>query len=99
LPPFATAPPGGFKDIAHERFGLSYEDLLEKTLIFGDPDRCCKKIQELQDIGANRVLCWMVFGGLEHRKVLRSMKLFAEHVMPAFTKELVPAGVSEVAVS
>jgi alkanesulfonate monooxygenase SsuD/methylene tetrahydromethanopterin reductase-like flavin-dependent oxidoreductase (luciferase family) len=56
----------------------------EETLIFGDPDRCAKRIRELQGMGVNSLLCWMVFGGLEHAKVLRSMELFAKHVMPQF---------------
>ena len=63
---------------------LTFDEMWDQTLIFGDPDRCAAKIAELQGMGVHSLLCWMVFGGLEHRKVLRSMELFAREVMPRF---------------
>jgi hypothetical protein len=41
------------------------------------------KIQFLQkEIGMQELHCFMNIGGLEHEKVVRSMDLFAKHVMP-----------------
>jgi alkanesulfonate monooxygenase SsuD/methylene tetrahydromethanopterin reductase-like flavin-dependent oxidoreductase (luciferase family) len=51
----------------------------------GTPKTCIEKLRELEDVmkidhfNAN---FW--FGDLEQDQVMRSMKLFAEEVMPAF---------------
>jgi alkanesulfonate monooxygenase SsuD/methylene tetrahydromethanopterin reductase-like flavin-dependent oxidoreductase (luciferase family) len=95
LPPFAAKLPETYADYrkrAEDRVRLTYEEMLEKTLIFGDPDRCAAKVRELQGMGVDSLLCWMVFGGLEHAKVLRSMELFAKEVMPQFRQT--PAAVA-----
>ncbi len=34
-----------------------------------------------------QLLCWTRLGGLDHRKVLRSMELMQKHVIPHFKKE------------
>ena len=62
----------------------TWEDLVESALIIGSPDTVAEKIAELQRAGVGEVACWMNFGGLEPRKVRRSMRLFAEHVIPRF---------------
>jgi hypothetical protein len=36
-------------------------------------------------------MLWFKVGGLEHRKVLRSMELFTRHVMPALREAEVGA--------
>ncbi len=95
LPPFAAQLPSAYADYrrrAQDRVRLTYDEMWEQTLIFGDPDRCAAKIRELQDMGVDSLLCWMVFGGLEHAKVLRSMELFAKEVMPQFRQT--PAAVA-----
>ncbi len=61
------------------------DDLLNRYFIMGTPKTCIAKLQELRDVmkidhfNAN---FW--FGDLEQQQVMRSMKLFAEEVMPAF---------------
>ena len=87
LPPFAAKLPSTYADYkrrAADRVKLTYDEMWDETLIFGNPDRCAAKIRELRDMGVDSMLCWMVFGGLEHGKVLRSMELFAKEVMPQF---------------
>jgi len=63
---------------------LTWESLLEKALIIGSPDTVRSKIAELAGAGVGEVLCWMNFGGIEPAKARRSMRLFAEEVMPGF---------------
>ena len=54
-------------------------------MIFGGPETCIQKIKELEDIAKiNMLICWMNFGALPQETVLRSMKLFASEVVPAF---------------
>lgn len=38
----------------------------------------------LRDAGVRNVVPWMGVGGVDQQHVLRSMRLFAEHVMPKF---------------
>lgn len=62
------------------------QDLLDNYFIMGTPKTCIEKLRELEDVmkidhfNAN---FW--FGDLEQDQVMRSMKLFAEEVMPAFS--------------
>ena len=57
-------------------------------MIFGGPETCVQKIAELQDTAqVNTLLCWMNFGDLKQETILRSMKLFAEEVVPAFRED------------
>ena len=63
----------------------SYESELANNY-FCTPDQCVDRISELQSkhgisyFGAN-----FAFGSMEHYRVMDSMKLFAEEVMPKFT--------------
>ncbi|KPV44008.1 LLM class flavin-dependent oxidoreductase [Alicyclobacillus ferrooxydans] len=64
---------------------IQYEDLrARQQAIFGTPDDVIEQIKAYQEIGVNHFMAFMNFGGLEQKKVLRSMELFAKHVMPAF---------------
>jgi alkanesulfonate monooxygenase SsuD/methylene tetrahydromethanopterin reductase-like flavin-dependent oxidoreductase (luciferase family) len=62
----------------------TWETLLESALIIGSPDTVARKICELQQAGVGELASWMNFGGLPVDKVRRSMRLFAEDVMPRF---------------
>jgi alkanesulfonate monooxygenase SsuD/methylene tetrahydromethanopterin reductase-like flavin-dependent oxidoreductase (luciferase family) len=64
---------------------IRYEDLrAREQAIFGTPDDVIEQIRAYQEIGVNHFMAFMNFGGLEQAKVLRSMELFAKHVIPAF---------------
>ncbi len=61
------------------------DDLLEKFAVIGTPDTCIRQLRRLHDamrIDHFNASFW--FGDLGQRQVLRSMRLFAEEVMPAF---------------
>ena len=61
-----------------------WEAIVEDALLVGSPATVRRKVAELQEAGVGELLCWMNFGGIPPEKVRRSMKLFAEEVMPAF---------------
>ncbi len=63
---------------------LSYDHLVQHRAIIGTPETCVAAIRELQRQGVEYFGCNFAFGGLEHRKVLRCMDLFAREVMPHF---------------
>ena len=64
--------------------GPTYEYLAEKRAIIGTPEQCVAKIREFQEQGIEYFGCNFDFGGMPQEQVLRSMKLFAHEVMPAF---------------
>lgn len=65
-------------------FPPSYEYLAENRAFIGTPDQCADKIQALYDAGVRYFGCNFAFGGLDQKKQLRSMELFASEVMPRF---------------
>ena len=70
-----------FRDLAS---AVSWENLLEReAVVCGDPDYVGEKLEKLQQIyGFTDLLCWTRLGGLDHRKVLRSMELMQDKVIP-----------------
>ena len=58
--------------------------IYENRAIIGTPDRCAARIAELRSEGIEYFVCNFAFGGLDHQKLMRSMKLFAKEVMPRF---------------
>lgn len=64
-------------------------------MIFGGPKTVIERMRRLERLtGVNNVICWMNFGGLPQAMVLRSMRLFAEEVIPALRDQARPAPVA-----
>ena len=85
--PTTTEMPRGYE--LYERRGgrlpeYAYENWLERVLLFDEPQGCAEKIARLRDAGVERLLLWMGPGGVPHDLLVRSMRLFAEAVMPRF---------------
>ena len=60
-------------------------------MIFGGPETCIEKVRQLEEEAKiNYLICWMNFGALPQEKVLRSMRLFAQEVMPKFRPKDAP---------
>jgi alkanesulfonate monooxygenase SsuD/methylene tetrahydromethanopterin reductase-like flavin-dependent oxidoreductase (luciferase family) len=62
---------------------LTWEGLLTDSLIVGSPSTVRRKVEALCNAGVGELACWMNFGGIPHAKAIRSMRLFAEEVLPA----------------
>ena len=73
-----------FKALAKRLASITWEQLVRETVMFGSPDRVADQVQEMEEAGIGELLCWMSFGGLARAKVERSMRLFAEKVIPKF---------------
>jgi alkanesulfonate monooxygenase SsuD/methylene tetrahydromethanopterin reductase-like flavin-dependent oxidoreductase (luciferase family) len=52
------------------------------ALYYGDPDRVAQKYLDLAEAGVTFASCWMMAGGIEHAKLMRSIRLMGEHVLP-----------------
>ena len=60
-------------------------------LIFGSPARVREQMAQLLEVsGCNYVLGAFAWGTFPHAQTLRSLRLFAEEVMPAFAGSAVP---------
>jgi alkanesulfonate monooxygenase SsuD/methylene tetrahydromethanopterin reductase-like flavin-dependent oxidoreductase (luciferase family) len=53
------------------------------ALFYGNPDRVRTKYLDLAAAGATFASSWMMVGGIEHEKLMRSIKLLGEEVLPA----------------
>lgn len=67
---------------------LAADNLWEWGACYGSPERVIESMRAYSDrTFTNHWLAWMRIGELEHRKVMRSMELFAKRVMPELKKE------------
>ena len=69
-----------------ERPDRGYEDYdgYWKAFIYGDPARAVERVQHLKDAGFTNIIIGFSFGCMPYDKVQKSMRLFAEKVMPQF---------------
>jgi alkanesulfonate monooxygenase SsuD/methylene tetrahydromethanopterin reductase-like flavin-dependent oxidoreductase (luciferase family) len=72
--------------------------MLERRVAFvGSPARIREQMSEWAEeaSGCNYLVCQIHFGGMTHEQALRSLRLFADEVMPAFTgTEAIPSSTS-----
>ncbi|MGI5242226.1 LLM class flavin-dependent oxidoreductase [Dactylosporangium sp. CA-139066] len=61
-----------------------FEYMWENLFIVGDPDFAAARIQRLRDMGVNHLIMRPYWLGMDHRKTLESVQLFAREVMPRF---------------
>lgn len=52
-------------------------------LFFGSPATVIEKSTRAASVGVTHVSNWMMFGGIEHEKLMRSIRLMGEEVIPA----------------
>jgi alkanesulfonate monooxygenase SsuD/methylene tetrahydromethanopterin reductase-like flavin-dependent oxidoreductase (luciferase family) len=70
--------------------GLNWDDLVRTSVLVGSPETVARKVVELQAAGVGELACWMNFGGMPIDKVRRSMRLFADEVIPHARAEYKP---------
>ena len=67
-----------------ESFDVAFEELVRDRFIIGDPDDCIRELRRYVDaLGVNCFIFRIQWPGMEQAKVLRTIKLLAERVMPA----------------
>jgi len=60
------------------------DELLERYLVIGTPDTVIRQIKRVKElVGISHFNCSFWFGDIDQKRVLRSMELFANEVMPA----------------
>ncbi|MDP2675808.1 MAG: LLM class flavin-dependent oxidoreductase [Dehalococcoidia bacterium] len=87
------APPKGAPAVKTYEFYAAARDAIESaewdrivasgSVVCGSPDQVAERIAEIHELcGITHYLAWTRIGGLEHGKVLRSMELMRDKVMP-----------------
>lgn len=59
-------------------------DMLNENLMFGTPDQIIEKLKPYEAIGVDSFIYYASLG-LDHQSQKRSMELFCDHVIPAFS--------------
>jgi alkanesulfonate monooxygenase SsuD/methylene tetrahydromethanopterin reductase-like flavin-dependent oxidoreductase (luciferase family) len=82
---------------------MSFEQLVDESLIiFGSVDHCVEQLTELRNSGVDLVMAWIQFSDLDYEFANRSLRLFAEEVLPRVeqrdkpSEPLAPAATSGV---
>ena len=52
------------------------------VLAIGTPDDLVETIKRYESMGVDQVMTWVQFGGLPHDKIMESMRLMGEQVLP-----------------
>jgi alkanesulfonate monooxygenase SsuD/methylene tetrahydromethanopterin reductase-like flavin-dependent oxidoreductase (luciferase family) len=70
-----------------DSFDVAFEELIRDRFIIGDPDDCIRELRKHVDaLGVNCFIFRIQWPGMEQAKVLRTIKLLAERVMPALER-------------
>jgi natural product biosynthesis luciferase-like monooxygenase protein len=90
-PPAGQAPVKTYEVYAKTRelaAAITWDELIKAgAVICGDRDHCIEQISNIeQKYGVTQILCWTRLGGLDHRKVLKSMERMQQHVIPYFRR-------------
>ncbi len=75
------------------------DDGLYDGAFYGDPKRLIAKYQGLNDAGCTFASCWMMAGGMEHERLMRSVRLMGQEVIPALRDAHPPSDLAEMALA
>ena len=66
---------------------MPYDEVLKELAVYGTPEAVTDRLLELREaLGYSTLAVWMNVGGrIPHERVLGSMRLFAERVVPRLT--------------
>lgn len=71
------------------------DDEFMSRLFFGTPEMLIERFKGLAAVGATHISNWMMFGGIEHEKLMRSIRLMGEQVIPALKDVTPPPGLAQ----
>ena len=58
------------------------DDDFDTTFIAGTPDEVSEQIHDLRNIGVHNLMMKMNTGQMDHKRVMKSIRLYANHLMP-----------------
>jgi alkanesulfonate monooxygenase SsuD/methylene tetrahydromethanopterin reductase-like flavin-dependent oxidoreductase (luciferase family) len=68
----------------HLRGATELADVVDRSYLFTDPDTAVASLKELQAIGVTHVILRMQWYDLPQERMLQTLELFRDHVLPAF---------------
>jgi alkanesulfonate monooxygenase SsuD/methylene tetrahydromethanopterin reductase-like flavin-dependent oxidoreductase (luciferase family) len=72
---------------ASDQAGRDIGSLLDDgTYCIGDPEACIRAVAKYEAAGVDQIMCLMQAGRIPHDKIMRSIELFGEKVIPAFRR-------------
>jgi alkanesulfonate monooxygenase SsuD/methylene tetrahydromethanopterin reductase-like flavin-dependent oxidoreductase (luciferase family) len=89
------------QDVKHGRVnavpyaGEANDEDFYSTLFYGSPETVEAKYRALAECGATFVSCWMSHGGMEHEKIMKSIRLMGERIIPRLRDLQPPPGLAE----
>jgi len=75
-----------FAEVAREFDGpLNVSALNDSGVaLLAGPKEAIERLEKVEDAGVTSLSCWFHMGDMEHRKVMKAMKRYAEEVLPYF---------------
>ena len=73
-----------FQKIVSILEGMTKEDLSEKSILLGTPDKITQTLKKVEEAGINEVILYFNVGGKPHKMVLDQMSRFMEQIAPHF---------------
>lgn len=62
---------------------ITYERLFDEVFIFGSPDTCMRKIENLREsVDLRNLILTFNYFTIDHERCMKSMKLFTNHLLP-----------------
>lgn len=83
----AALPPDAFfhGQTVNEFLRIDYDQIFRDRAFFGSPEKVAESIAMLRDrFKVDYFIAWLNFGAMDHSRVTKSMRLFAEKVMSRF---------------
>jgi alkanesulfonate monooxygenase SsuD/methylene tetrahydromethanopterin reductase-like flavin-dependent oxidoreductase (luciferase family) len=76
---------GAIRSTAAQQSAREAGSLIDSgTFCIGDPETCIRTVQQYQEAGVDQLICLMQAGRVPHEKIMRSIELFGEKVIPHF---------------
>jgi alkanesulfonate monooxygenase SsuD/methylene tetrahydromethanopterin reductase-like flavin-dependent oxidoreductase (luciferase family) len=73
-----------FVGVDYDKFTYDYLDSKD-MIVVGDPARCIDMAKRYEEIGVDRLLCFMQYADMPHEHTMESIRLFGEEVISAFS--------------
>ena len=72
-------------DLDHQPKDAALEDLMQHPLIVtGGADECIEKLEKVAAYGADEIICFHQFGRVPHARIMESLQIFGEEIIPHF---------------
>jgi len=65
-------------------------------VVVGDPDHCIEKLETVEVLGMDQIITFQQMGAIPHERIMQSIQLFGDEIIPHFKNKTAPADVKAV---